>query len=109
MPDANGEHCPACPSPAEAAPRKTGRSVLLTELRPGEHGVIERHTLAADDAALLSAMGLCCNARVRLCRVGQPCIVAVISGRGAECRIGLARSLAERLHVEITVDERRGT
>jgi Fe2+ transport system protein FeoA len=108
VPESNGDACPSCPSPGEAAPAKTGRSVLLTELRPGEHGVVERHTLASDDAALLSAMGLCCNARVRLCRVGQPCIVAVISGRGGECRIGLARSLAERLHVEITVDDRRG-
>lgn len=84
--------------------------MLLTHLRPGELGVIERSTLAADDAALLAAMGLCCKARVRLCRAGEPCIVAVLSGGrgGPECRIGLARSLAERLHVEVAFDDARG-
>ncbi len=91
-------------TPAGAQAR---RAVRLTQLRPGEHGVIERSTLAESDAALLSAMGLCCNARVRLCRAGEPCIVAVLSGlTGAgECRIGLARALAERL--EVAVDDGR--
>ncbi|MFM9995300.1 MAG: ferrous iron transport protein A [Phycisphaerales bacterium] len=97
----SADPCPACPTPGEPAPRKTGRTVPLTALRADEHGVIERHTLAEADAKLLAAMGLCCNARVRLCRVGQPCIVAVMSGRGAECRIGLARPLAERILVDV--------
>jgi Fe2+ transport system protein FeoA len=81
---------------------------LLTNLKRGEAGVIRRSSLSANDASLLAAMGLCCNAKVRLCRAGEPCIVAVVSGRGAECRIGLARSLAERLHVEIVVDRGSG-
>jgi hypothetical protein len=55
-------------------------------------------------------MGLHNEARVRLCRAGEPCIVAVssslASGRGgndcgcaSECRIGLARRLADRILV----------
>jgi len=76
--------------------------------------------LAEEDAALLRAMGLCTNARVRLCRVGEPCIVAIQCGKrspagivadgsrrhaGGEhwtgSRIGLARSLAERILVSV--------
>lgn len=83
------------PDPCSSVP------VPLTQLDRGRVGVIRRASLSPGDAALLSAMGLCCNARVRLCRLGQPCIVAVLSGRGAECRIGLARPLAERIHVDV--------
>lgn len=75
--------------------------IPLTQLDRGRVGVIRQAALSPGDAALLSAMGLCCNARVRLCRLGQPCIVAVLSGRGAECRIGLARPLAERIVVDV--------
>lgn len=108
IPDSRDD-CPACPAQGQIPPpATTGRSVLLTQLRRGECGVIQRSTLSTGDAALLAAMGLCCNAKVRLCRAGEPCIVAVMSGRGAECRIGLARSLAERLHVEIAVDDGPG-
>lgn len=56
--------------------------------------------LPAADAELLAAMGLACNARVRLCRQGEPCIVRVLAGDGAGgCRIGLARPLAQRIVV----------
>jgi hypothetical protein len=61
---------------------------------------VRQADVPADDAALLGAMGLCCNAKVRLCRAGEPCIVAVTTGRGAGCRIGLARPLADRIVVE---------
>ena len=57
--------------------------------------------LAEADAALLGAMGLCCDAKVRLCRAGEPCIVAVMTGGRASCRIGLARPLAERIQVDV--------
>jgi hypothetical protein len=46
-------------------------------------------------------MGLACNSRVRLCRSGEPCIVAVMTGGRASCRIGLARPLADRIMVEV--------
>lgn len=80
------------------------RAMALTQLKRGQSGVIRESGLTRADAALLAAMGLCCNARVRLCRAGEPCIVAVLGGRGAECRIGLAKSLAQQLHVEVVVD-----
>jgi Fe2+ transport system protein FeoA len=74
--------------------------ISLNQLRPGEAGVVRSAPMGADDAAMLAAMGLCCNAKVRLCRAGEPCIVAVMGGSGAGCRIGLARPLADRIMVE---------
>ena len=74
--------------------------VPLNQLRPGQSGVVRQARVGADEAALLGAMGLSCNAKVRLCRAGEPCIVAVTTGRGAGCRIGLARPLAESILVD---------
>src|ERR1044071_7973558 len=74
--------------------------VALSQLKPGQCGVVREASVGPSDAALLGAMGLCCNAKVRLCRAGEPCLVAISTGRGAGCRIGLARPLAERIMVE---------
>ena len=84
-------------------PDAPSRRVALAHMRRGDVGVIQSASLAGDDAALLGAMGLCCNAHVRLCRAGEPCIVAIATGKGAGCRIGLARPLAERILVDIRV------
>jgi Fe2+ transport system protein FeoA len=78
----------------------TNRRVALSQLKPGQAGVVRATDVAAADAAYLGAMGLCCNAKVKLCRAGEPCIVAISTGSGAGCRIGLARPLAERIMVE---------
>jgi hypothetical protein len=75
--------------------------ISLCQLRPGQSGVVRTAGVSESDAAYLGAMGLCCNARVRLCRAGEPCIVAISSGKGAGCRIGLARPLAERIMVDV--------
>jgi Fe2+ transport system protein FeoA len=75
--------------------------ISLTQLRPGQTGVVRHADVTEQDAALLSAMGLCCNAKVRLCRAGEPCILAITTGRGAGCRIGLARHLADKILVEL--------
>lgn len=75
-------------------------AVPLNQLKPGESGIVRGAPESGDDAAVLAAMGLCCNAKVRLCRAGEPCIVAVVAGSGAGCRIGLARPLADRILVE---------
>lgn len=75
-------------------------SISLNQLKPGETGVVKAAPTTGDDAAVLAAMGLCCNAKVRLCRAGEPCIVAVLGGKGGGCRIGLARPLADRILVE---------
>jgi Fe2+ transport system protein FeoA len=80
--------------------------VALATLRPGQMGVVRGATLEAGDAAYLRAMGVRPAALVRVCRLGHPCIVEVVSG-GRECcgmgscRIGLAKELAERVMVEV--------
>ena len=79
----------------------TLRSISLSQLRPGQSGTVRAANLAEADAALLGAMGLCCDAHVRLCRAGEPCIVAVMTGGRASCRIGLARPLAEQIHIDL--------
>ena len=76
-------------------------SISLCQLRPGQSGVVRQAAVAKSDAALLGAMGLCCNARVRLCRAGEPCIVAVTTGGASGCRIGLARPLAEKIMIDV--------
>ncbi len=79
----------------------TRTQFALTQLRPGQVGVVRSAGLCEQDAALLGAMGLRCDAKVRLCRAGEPCIVAITSGRGAGCRIGLARPLADKIVVDV--------
>jgi Fe2+ transport system protein FeoA len=83
-------------------------TVSLAQLRAGQTATIRQTSLDAGDAALLRAMGLRPEAVVRMCRIGEPCIVEVLSGSSqgcgersgaCQCRIGLARPLAERVMV----------
>lgn len=82
-------------------------AVSLTTLRPGQTAVIAESRLDADDAALLRAMGLTDHSRIKICRIGQPCVVALgpVEGKhchcNGHCRIGLARGLAERIMVTV--------
>ena len=76
------------------------KSIPLSQLRQGQVGVVRTADIAEGDAALLGAMGLCCDAKVRLCRAGEPCIVSIHTGKAA-CRIGLARPLADRISVDL--------
>ncbi len=83
-----------------------GEVVSLTSLRPGQTARVQFTRLEAGDADLLRAMGLRSSARVRLCRLGEPCIIEVLSGSescgrkgGCACRIGLARPLADNVLV----------
>lgn len=79
------------------------QGVALTSLKPGETARICETCLDPADAAMLRAMGLRPNAVVRLCRMGEPCIVEVMAGEasasGCACRIGLAKLLAQRVLV----------
>jgi hypothetical protein len=77
-----------------------GAGVALTTLARGQIGRVCGASMGADDAALLRAMGLRRNTRVRLCRMGEPCIVALECRDGEGCRIGLAQRLAAGLMVE---------
>lgn len=93
---------------AEAEPRR----VRLTQLARGAVGRLEGDDpdrpgglpvglpggLDADAAEQLRAMGLRAGCRLRVCKVGQPCIVALDDHSGG-CRIALSRDLAGALCV----------
>ena len=83
-------------------------AVPLTRLRVGQTAVVQAEGLAEaagvdgeDGAAMLRAMGLTPEARIRLCRLGEPCIVAVRCACGGQTRIGLARRIASRIMVQV--------
>lgn len=88
--------CSSCRS-ADSEP------VGLTSLLRGQMGVLAEALLEAEDRAILRAMGLRPGCRLRLCRVGEPCIVAVC-GCGCSSRVGMARVLAERVMVRPMLD-----
>ena len=99
-----------CTTSAGAAPVSTPTpadpGISLTKLQAGQMATVFTTSLDAGDAALLRAMGLRPAARIRICRLGEPCIVEVMSGGescgrpgGCACRIGLAKPLAERVMV----------
>lgn len=90
---------PAHPEPAADVPQVVTRRVTLAQLRSGQEGRVLASQLDPEDAAMLRAMGLRADARIKLCRPGQPCIVSVVGAQGACCRIGLAAPLAERVVV----------
>ena len=74
-------------------------TIPLTQLQRGRKGRIALADDASPDSAMLRAMGLKPQAEVRICRLGQPCIVAVKNQCGGGCRIGHDRSIADRVKV----------
>lgn len=78
-------------------------TIALTQLSPGQSAHLSAGDLplelGAEHASLLRAMGLRPNAAVRLCRLGDPCVVQVGHSRGDCCRLGLARNIADRIEV----------
>ncbi|MBX3409780.1 MAG: ferrous iron transport protein A [Phycisphaeraceae bacterium] len=77
--------------------------MALTAMRAGQVGVVCETCLDPRDAAMLRAMGLRPRAQVRVCRLGQPCIIEVVSGGRGCCRIGLAWDLASRVMIGVAV------
>jgi hypothetical protein len=51
--------------------------------------------MSAEDCELLGAMGLTDRCRLRICRVGEPCIIQV-----AATRLGLSRVMAGKIMVQ---------
>jgi Fe2+ transport system protein FeoA len=74
-------------------------AVPLTALTRGSAGVVQPGRMDADDERALAELGIRPNASVRVCRKGNPCIVAVHEACGHGCRVGLCRRLAERVLV----------
>lgn len=80
--------------------------VELVSLGRGVTGRVSSADLEAKDAAYLRALGVRPNARVRVCRTGEPIIVEVLAAPGegpcgcdCACRVGLSRELASRILV----------
>ncbi len=68
--------------------------VPLAGLREGQRARLCETRLECDECALLCAMGLTDQCEIRVCQVGEPCIVEVHA-----TRLGLSASLASRLLV----------
>ena len=79
----------------------TAPSVPLTQLSRGQRGRIIAGQLDSEDASVLRAMGLRPDASVQMCRLGEPCIVALSGACGGGCRIGLAKDIAARVMVHL--------
>jgi len=73
----------------------TPRIVPLTQVSRGRRVTVSDTMDDHEDARVLRAMGLRPNAELKVCRLGEPCIVALANGCGLGCRIGLSRRLAE--------------
>lgn len=74
----------------------------LSSFRAGQYALIVASRVEGADAPILRAMGLTEGAIVRVCRAGEPTILAILCHRGCHCassRVGLARALADRVMV----------
>jgi Fe2+ transport system protein FeoA len=69
-------------------------TVRLSELAAGRVARLHAADLAPQDCALLRAIGMTDRCVLRICKVGEPCIVEVRS-----TRIGLSRSVANGILV----------
>ena len=79
--------------PASDSDARGSGTVTLAELAPGSRAVLWQ-IVDPQSRAVLRSLGLVQGAPLRLCRVGDPCIVQVRS-----TRIGLSSSVAHSVHV----------
>ena len=79
--------CPTAGPPA---------AVALLDLAPGTVAVL-RQILDHQSRAVLRSLGLTNGARLRICRLGDPCIIQVRS-----TRIGLSKVVAQSIYVAVT-------
>jgi Fe2+ transport system protein FeoA len=82
------------PSFAKWSTSAPAGAVRLSTLEPGQVATLHGADLTAHDCALLNALGLTDRCVLRICKVGEPCIVQVHA-----TRIGLARSVADSILV----------
>ena len=68
--------------------------VPLTTLSDGTCATVEHREMGGEDCELLSAMGLTDRCRLRIYRVGEPCIIQV-----AATRLGLSSKMASKIMV----------
>ena len=70
-------------------------TVPLLELAPGTVAVL-RQIRDDESHAVLRSLGLTDGARLRICRLGDPCIIQVRS-----TRIGLSKVVAQSIYVSV--------
>ncbi len=71
-------------------------TVPLLDLAPGTIAVL-RQVVDDQSRAVLRSLGLTNGARLRICRIGDPCIIQVRS-----TRIGLSKVVAQSIYVALT-------
>lgn len=76
------------------APDTAAAAVPLTSLAPGQMCTLHAAHVDRGCGELLRALGLTDRCRLRLCKVGEPCIVQVRA-----TRIGLSRLVADAILV----------
>ena len=81
-------------TPQSVAQPAVSATVRLSDLAPGRRARLHAAELAPQDCALLRAIGMTDRCVLRICKVGEPCIVEVRS-----TRIGLSRSVANGILV----------
>lgn len=79
--------------PPPAAPAPAAPAVPLTAVAVGVIATLHE-VRDAESRGVLRSLGLTDQCRLRLCQVGDPCIVQV-----DETRIGLSRAVAQHLYV----------
>ncbi len=75
-------------SPESATP------IRLSELEAGRKARLHKAALEPQDCALLRALGMTDRCVLRICKIGEPCIVEVRA-----TRIGLSRAVADGIFV----------
>ena len=86
---ANGTASPPPTSVRSATP------VPLLDLAPGTVAIL-KEVLDHQSRAVLRSLGLTDGARLRVCQVGDPCIIQVRS-----TRIGLSKQVAQSVYVAV--------
>ena len=81
-------------NPTSSSPEANSPAVPLCSLNRGSRAVVDHREMACDDCDLLNAMGLTDQCTLKVCRVGEPCIVEVRS-----TRLGLSSSVAKKIMV----------
>ena len=79
-------------------PLRDATTVPLLDLAPGTTAVL-RQVLDHRSRAVLRSLGLTDHARLRICRLGDPCIIQVRS-----TRIGLSKVVARSIYVDVERD-----
>ena len=81
-------------------PTASSVAVPLLDLAPGTEAVIDQMA-DAQSRAVLRSLGLTDGARLRVCRIGDPCIIQVGS-----TRIGLSNIVARSISVTVADRDR---